>query len=478
MVDILIKNGYLLTMRGEGVGVIEDGAVAIEEDRIAAVGKTSDIEKNFRSAEHIFDAKGKAVLPGFVDAHIHTSLTLLRGEGQDVPEIEWMLKTMAPFMNFIEPEHRIKGAKLGVLEAVKSGTTCFGEIGADMSQIVEKVFIPSSVRACVANTINEIGPESRRDPDKPYTFFSDIGEDKLREALELIDKWNGAAEGRITCMLGPQAADMMSKDLLLRIKNIARSKGLPIHIHVAQGGREAIQIKLRYGTSTIRFLDDIGYLDDRVIAAHCHQASDEEVALLAHRGVRYVSCPSSIGLIDGITPPLALFLASGGKYAALGSDQASGNNSHNIIKEMRMASFLNKTRHRDPTILPAWKVLRIATIEGAYALGLGDEIGSIEVGKKADLVILNLKAPHLTPIISRPVRNIAPNIVYSARGDEIETVIVNGEIIMENKKVLKMNECEVMREAQEAAEEVTSKAAEDYMKADSNLAKAVRKGLL
>ncbi|MBS7620286.1 amidohydrolase [Candidatus Bathyarchaeota archaeon] len=478
MVDILIKNAYVLTMRGEGVGMIEDGAVAVERDRIVAVGKTPDIEKNYRGADHIFDAKGKAVLPGLVDAHIHTSLTLLRGEAQDVPEIEWMLKTMAPFMNYIEPEHRIKGAKLGVLEAVKSGTTCFGEIGSDMAQIVEKVFIPSGVRACVANTINEIGPESRQDPNKPYIFFKDIGEEKLRESLELIERWNGAAEGRITCMLGPHAADMMSKELLLRVKNIAKSKGLLIHIHVAQGGREAIQIRLKYGTSTIRFLDDIGYFDEGVIAAHCHQASDEEVALLARRGVRYVSCPSSIGLIDGITPPLALFLASGGKYAALGSDQASGNNSHNIIKEMKIASFLNKTRHRDPTILPAWKILRIATIEGASTLGLGDAFGSIEVGKKADLIIMNLKAPHLTPIISKPVRNIAPNIVYSARGDEIETVIVNGKIIMENKRVLTMNEEKVMLEAQEAAEAITSKAAEDYMRADSHLAKAARKGLL
>jgi len=249
-------------------------------------------------------------------------------------------------------------------------------------------------------------------------------------------------------------------------------------MHVAQGGREAIQMRLRYGTTTVRFLDEIGFLDDGLLAAHCHQASDEEVALLAARDVRYVSCPSSIGIIDGITPPLALYLASGGRSAALGSDQASGNNCHNMLMEMKVAALLNKTRHRDPTVLPAWKTLRIATIEGATAIGLGDQIGSLEPGKKADLIILNLKAPHMTPIISRPVRNIAPNIVYSARGDEVEAAIIDGKVVMKEGRVLTMDEEQVIAEAQRAAEIITSRAAEEFMAAGSLLTEAVKKGLL
>lgn len=477
MVDILIKNGLLLTMRGEGVGTVENGAVAIEGSYIVAVGETQDVEKQFPSADRILDARGKAVLPGFVDAHIHTGMTILRGQGQDVPEIEWMLKTMGPFGRHTTGEHRLKASALGVLEALKSGTTCFGEIGVG-SEVVEEVYAKAGVRAKIASTINEIGPSSRRSAYELYEFDPAVGERRLRESLDLVDKWHGAEEGRITCLLAPQAADMMSKELLLNVKEIAEEKDLLVHIHIAQGGREEIQMKLRYGKTAPRFLDEIGFLDSRVIGAHCHQTTDEEVALLAERKVRYVSCPSSIGIIDGITPPLQVYIASGGWAAGLGSDQASGNNSHNMMTELKVAALLNKTRHRDPTVLPAWKVLRIATIEGARCLGLDGVIGSLESGKKADLVMMNLKVPHLTPVVSTPVRNVAPNIVYSARGDEVDTVIVDGKVLMENRKVLTMDEERIIEEAQKAAEEVTSKAAEDYYRADSLLAKTMKKGLL
>ena len=478
MVDIFIEHGLLLTMKGEGVGPIEDGAVAIEDGRIVEVGKTHRLKQRYRGAEWVLDARGKAVLPGLVDAHIHTSLSLLRGEAQDVPEIEWMLKTLAPFMKYFTREHRIAGAALGVLEAIKAGTTCIGEVGSDLEEITRRIYLPSGVRACIAPLINEIGPDSRPDPYKPYIFYPELGEQRLKEALSLVERLNGAGEGRITCMLAPHAADMMSRELLLRVREEAERLGLMMHMHVAQGEREAIQIKLRYGTSTIKFLDSIGYLDDRLLAVHCHHASEEEIALLASRGVHYVSCPSSIALIDGVTPPLALYLSLGGKAAAIGSDQACGNNCHNLLMEMKIAALLNKTRHRDPTLLPAWKILRIATIEGAKALGLSNEIGSIEEGKRADIIILDLRKPHMTPILHKPVRNIAPNIVYSARGDEVETVIIDGRIVMRDRRILTLDEEEVMTKAQKAAEEITEAAAEDFMAAGSHLAKAVKKGLL
>ena len=478
MTDIFVKNGFVLTMTGEGVGMIEDGAVAIVGNEIVAVGKTGDLAREHGGAERVFDAKGKAVLPGFVDAHVHTSNTIKRGMGQDIPEIEWMLKTAAPFTPYTTQEHSIKGTALGVLEEIMAGTTCIGEIGGDMAPVAEKVFAPSGVRAHLANTINEIGPTSRPDARKPYIFYKDIGERKLREAIDLINTWNEAEGGRITCMFSPHAADMMSEEMLLRVKEEANSRGMMSHIHVAQGAREAIQIDLRFGTTTVRYLDSIGFLDDTIIAAHCHQTTDEEVGILADRGVRYVSCPASIGIIDGITPPLALYLQLGGKSAAIGSDQANGNNSHNMLVEMKVAALLNKSRHRDPTVLPAWKMLRIATIEGAETIGLGDRIGSLEPGKKADLILLNLKVPHMTPVLSRPIRNIAPNIVYSARGDEVETVIIDGKVVMENRMILTMDEAKVIEEAQKAAEEVCNAATEDYMKADSHLARMARRGLL
>lgn len=473
----LIKNGFLLTMTGEGVGSIIDGAVAIKGQDIVAVDKTDEIVKEYGDAEHIIDAKGKAVLPGFIDGHIHTGLSLARGLAQDVPEIEWMLKTMAPYTRNYTPKHSITGSRLGVLEALKAGTTTFGEIGSNMGPVADKVFIPAGVRANLANTINQIGPESRPDPNELYIFFKDIGEKKFKEAVELIEKYDGAGEGRITGILGPHGADMMDKELLLRVKKKAEELGKLAHIHVAQGGREERQMKKRYGMTTIKFLDSIDYLDDNIIAAHCHQTTDDEVALLAQRGVRYASCPASIGGIDGITPPLGLFIESGGKYATIGSDQAPGNGHHNMLVEMKVAALLNKTRHRDPTILPAWKTLRLATIEGAHAIGLGDNVGSLEPGKKADIILLDLKVAHMTPIIHTPMNNIAPNIVYSARGDEVTDVIINGDHIVENKVVHTMDEPEIIKDAQRVAREIADDAAQGFLDGDGWLAREVKRDL-
>ena len=473
----LIKNGFLLTMTGEGVGSIVDGAVAVEGQDIVAVGKTDEIIKEYSGAENVIDAKGKAVLPGFVDGHIHTGLSLARGLAQDVPEIEWMLKTMAPYSRFLTPEQSIVGSRVGVLEALKAGTTTFGEIGANMGSVADKVFIPAGVRANLANTINQIGPESRPDPKKLYIFFEDIGEKKFKEGVELIEKYDGAGEGRITGILSPHGADMMNKELLLAVKAKAKELGKLAHIHVAQGGREELQMKMRYGMTTIKYLDSIDYLDDQLIAAHCHQTTDDEVALIAERGVRYASCPASIGGIDGITPPLGLFIESGGKYATIGSDQAPGNGHHNMLVEMKVAALMNKTRHRDPTVLPAWKTLRLATIEGAHAIGLGNKIGSLEPGKKADIILLDLKVPHMTPIIYNPMNNIAPNIVYSARGDEVTDVIINGDHVIVDKVVQTMDEAKAIEEAQIAATEIANGAAQGFLDANGYLAREVKKGL-
>jgi 5-methylthioadenosine/S-adenosylhomocysteine deaminase len=475
--SILIKNGFLLTMKGEGVGSLIDGSVAINGQEIVAVGHTEDVIKEYGNAEHVIDAHGKAVLPGFIDGHIHTGLSLARGLAQDVPEIEWMLKTMSPFTSYYTPEHNIVGSKIGVLEAMKSGTTTFGEIGGNMGPVADNVFIPSGVRANLANTINQIGPESRPDPKKLYIFFEDIGEKKFREGIELIEKYDGAGDGRITGILSPHGADMMDKELLLAVKEKAKEMSKLAHIHVAQGGREELQMKMRYNMTTIQYLNRIGYLDDQLIAAHCHQTTDDEVALLAQKGVRYASCPASIGGIDGITPPLGLFIMNGGKYATIGSDQAPGNGHHNMLVEMKVAALLNKTRHKDPTILPAWKTLRLATIEGAQAIGLGDKIGSLEVGKKADIILLDLKVPHMTPVIYNPMNNVAPNIVYSARGDEVTDVIINGVQVVENRIVKSLNEAKIIENAQKIAVEIAAEAAEKFLNGNGWLAREVKKGL-
>jgi len=475
--QLLIENGYVLTMTGAGVGLIEQGSVAIEGGKIVKVGKAHEFS-GMRSGAEKIDATGKAVMPGLVDAHIHSHLTLLRGEAQDVPENEWMIKTVAPFMKYLDRDSMIKGSALGVLEGVRSGTTLFGDYGSSMDQILRGAYSKIGVRANVCTSVNEISSLSGQDVSKPYAFDAVVGERKLKENLELIETWHNALQGKVTCCLGPQAADMMSKELLLRVRDIAEENRLMMHFHLAQGGRESIQIRLRYGKSTVQYLDEIGFLGPRVMGVHCHGASEDEIQLMAKRGVRMISCPSSIALIDGIVSPLHAYLAAGGESAALGSDQACGNNCHNMFGEMKTAALLNKIRQRDPTALPAWKVLRLATIEGARTLGLDSRIGSLEPGKEADMILVDLKKPHLTPILSRPVRNLAPNLVYSARGSEVTTVIVAGRTVMHEGKVVTIDENRVLEDAQKAAERVASHAEEDFFKAGSRLAYDMRSGLL
>jgi uncharacterized protein YunC (DUF1805 family) len=248
------------------------------------------------------------------------------------------------------------------------------------------------------------------------------------------------ADGRITVMLGPQAPDMLPREQLLQVKRLAEREGLMIHMHVAQGDREINQMLKRYGQRTPAFLAELGYLDDQLLAVHLTEATDDEAALIARRGAGMALCSGSIGIIDGIVPPVYAFRRAGGK-AALGSDQAAGNNCNNIFNEMKLTALFNKIKYRDPTVMPAWEVLRMATSEAAQAIGLGDEIGSLVAGKQADLIVVDLAAANLSPVLDAPVRNIVPNLVYAASGHEVQTVIIAGGVVVAGGGVLTADAC-------------------------------------
>lgn len=456
MLDILIKNGYIITMSGNGVGIIENGSVGIKDNKIEVVGKSYEIEKNHQAKKSI-DAKSKAVLPGLVDSHIHTGIGLLRGVAQDISY--WLQKGLWPFMDLLTSEEIIKGSKMNIVEGVKSGTTTFGDYDDLMTDIV-KNHLEIGTRARLASMINEM-PEGHEglEVGEIYSFDESSGEKKLKENMELIKRWDGKGDGRISCILGPQAPDMLSKELLLKIKDISEEHNKMVHMHVAQGMRETKQMKKRYNERSIPFLEKIGYLDERLIAVHMIEATKEESQLLAKRGANMIACSTSVGLISGSVPPLVDFMEISNNVA-LGSDETSSNNCCNMFNEMKLTAISNKIKFSDPEILPAWKILRLATIDGARAIGLGDEIGSIEEGKKADLIMVDLKKPNMTPIFTKPVRNIVPNLVYSARGNEVDTVIIDGDIIVENGKLKTVDEANVIRETQEAAENLSDRATE------------------
>jgi Cytosine deaminase and related metal-dependent hydrolases len=261
--------------------------------------------------------------------------------------------------------------------------------------------------------------------------------------------------------MGPQGPDMVPHELLLEIKDFAEKNDTMIHMHVAQGDREINQMVKRFGKRSIQYLDEINYLNSRLMAVHLTEATKEETQFLAKKGASMILCSGSIGIIDGIVPPSAEFLEVSNRLA-LGSDQAPGNNCNNMWNEMKFTAILNKCKAKNPAVYNAGKVLRMATIDAAHAIGMGDEIGSIKVGKKADIILVDMDEPCLAPIYLAPLRNAVPNLVYSAKGSEVVTSIIDGKVVMEDRKVLTVDEKEVVANAHLAALEISKRTLDTY----------------
>ena len=475
LVDTFITHAHLLTMQGSGVGYIRDGAVAVHGSRIAAVGPTPELVSLFTAAETL-DAAGFAVLPGLIDAHLHSPEALHRGVAQDVGD--WMQLALAPYLRSISPEEALAGVRLNIVEGLKAGTTTF----VDFTQPVPgwpEFFEQLGVRGRLTPKINALPPGGMAGwkVGDLYPFDEARGQEMLNAALAFARDWHGAAGGRITVMLGPQAPDMMPRELLLAVKRAAERAGLMIHMHVAQGDREIDQLLKRTGQRTPAYLDQLGYLDSQLLAVHLTEATDDETRMIAGRGAHMALCSGSIGIIDGIVPPAHMFRQAGG-HVALGTDQASGNNCINIFNEMKLTALFNKIKYRDPTVMPAWDVLRMATIEGAQAIGLGHEIGSLEPGKQADMIWVDLKELNLWPVLESPIRNIVPNLVYAASGHEVTHAMVAGRMVLRDRQVLNTDEDVIRAEAQRRADEVGRRVAVDPTSQNMALLRAMAAGQL
>jgi 5-methylthioadenosine/S-adenosylhomocysteine deaminase len=467
-VDLLVHGPHVLTMAGEGVGYRAESALAIDRARIVAVGPRAELLSAY-TADRTIDADGHVVLPGLIDAHMHTGMALLRGLAQDTRY--WMMQGVGPFAPHLDARAMEAGSRLAIVEALRVGTTTFGDFGWQMDgvcQFLDQV----GARGLVCVTIRE-AEQRIYAPGEVYTFDAALGRRQLEANLALFDRWHGAANGRIRVLFGPQGPDFLGRDLLLEVRRLALQRGTRIHMHTAQGDRETEQMLLRYGQRSIPWLDALGYLDPTLQAVHLTDATEEEAALVARRGASMVLCSGSIGLIDGIVPPARAFQAAAGSVA-LGSDQAPGNNCHNIFNEMKLTALLNKVRAQDPEAMPAWRVVRMATIEGARAVGLGAEIGSLEEGKRADLVLVDLRRPTLLPVHTRPMRNLVPNLVYAARGDEVTLVVVDGQVVLENGRLTRVDESVVLSEAQHLADSIGPAAADDFWRVDGPSAQQMR----
>lgn len=367
------------------------------------------------------------------------------------------------------------GAQLAVAEAVKAGTTTFGEFGRRPDLLIpffEKVGVRAQITVTIREAVDRI-----YNPGELYEFDAARGQRMLETCLDIFARFNRAADGRITVRFGPQGPDFVSREMLLRIQELAQDRATKIHMHTQQGDRETAQMMMRYDKRPIAWLDEIGYLDQNLIAVHLTDADETEAQLVARRGAAMILCSGSIGIIDGVVPPARAFQEAGG-MVGLGSDQAPGNNNHNMINEMKLTALFNKIRYQDPEVMPAWRVLRMATIEGARALGLEASVGSLTAGKQADFILVDLTRPSLAPVYTEPMRNIVPNLVYSGRGDEVALVAVDGRVIYENGRLVHLDELEVVSAIQEAADRLGPKAAAEFWKVNGTNARFMKEGKL
>lgn len=471
-IDMIVKAPHIYTMEGEGVGYKSDIALAIDSGKIINIGTPLDIESEYL-AEEIIDLKHHAVFPGLIDAHMHTGYAIMRGLAQDTNN--WMMYGLQPFDNALNEEERFLGSKLAIMEAIRTGTTTFGDFDRSMDSVCNFIY-EIGVRGNIALTIREA---KRRvyNPGELYEFDENLGAISFDENVKLYDKWHNKDNGRIKILFGPQGADFLSKELLLKVQKVAKERKTKIHMHTQQGDRETYQVVKRYGKRPIEWLNEIGYLDETLIAVHLTDANDDEARQVARSGASMILCPGSIGIIDGIVPPSLSFQEAGGNVA-LGSDQAPGNNCHNVINEMKLVALFNKIKYSNPEVIPAWRALRMATIEGARAIGLGDTVGSLEVGKKADFIAIDLSKPSMLPIFTYPMRNIVPNLVYSARGDEVVLSVVDGKIIYKDGKILTLNEEEILQDISKYPEDIGNRASKEFFEINGTNARFMKEDKL
>ncbi|MBS7648171.1 amidohydrolase [Candidatus Bathyarchaeota archaeon] len=430
MADLLIKNATILTVNPKNE-VISDGGVVIEGNRILDVGPMNKMKDYI--ADEVIDAGRMVVMPGLINAHTHLAMTLFRGVADDVPGINW-LPTIWSIEKNITPEFCYAGALLGCLEMIKTGTTCFADQYFHMDKVATAVK-EAGMRANLSEGILELN-----DPDR--------GERGLKESVAFAEKWHNALNGRIVCKLGPHSIYTCSPTLLQKVREKADDLNVGLHIHVAEAPNEVKMAKEKHGDTSIEHLNNLGILKGDVLAAHCVFVDKRDMEIMKRTNTSVAHCPSPMMKYGNEAAPIPELLERG-ITVGIGTDGCGSNNNLDMIEEMRTAAFLHKLKTKDATTLPANQVIRMATILGAKALEMEKEIGSIEIGKKADVIVLDFKKPHLTPL-----HNCPSHIVYSAFGSDVHTVIIDGKITMRNYQVKTLDEKKIIETAQGAFEKL------------------------
>ena len=425
-VDLLVSGGTVLTMN-PGRELIEDGAVAIAGDTIRAVGKRPDISAQFQATRTI-DARGALILPGLINGHAHAAMSLFRGLADDLALEDWLQKHIFPAEAAnVNEEFVACGTRLSMLEMLRAGITTY----ADMyyfEDVVARVTKETGMRGILGETIVDFPAPDNKTPT-----------DALRYTEKYLSDWKN--DPLVIPAVAPHAIYTCSEKTLLDSAALARKNGAPILIHISEAPFEIEASKQKHGVSPVGYLAKIGFLGPDVVGAHCIWVDADDRATLKRFSVGCIHNPSSnMKLASGVMPVVD-FLAEG-QPVGLATDGAASNNSQDIFEEMDTAAKLQKIARMDPRALPAIQVVEMATIGGARALHLDHLVGSLEPGKKADLIFVDTNGPHATPMY-----DVYSQLVYALRGSDVKTVIIGGKLLMQDHLMLTIDEEKTLCEA-------------------------------
>ena len=432
-VDLIIKGGTVVTMDGSR-RVIDNGGVAVKDGRVVAVGKTAEIESRY-AAREVINAAGKVVIPGLINGHTHVPMTLFRGIADDLDLQEWLTKYIFPAeaKNVTEDFVRV-GARLGLAEMIRSGTTTYCDMYYFEDAIADETF-KAGMRGVLGETVIDFPVADNKTNAQAMAYVE-----------KFVSHWKG--NSLIVAAIAPHAPYTVSEEHLKAVRAFSDRTGAPIVTHISETKREVDDSLKDKGASPVDYLNRIGFLNDKVIAAHMVWPTEAELALLQKLGVGIVHNPqSNMKLASGVAPVPEMLKAD--MPVGLGTDGAASNNDLNLWEEMDTAAKLHKLISKDPKVLTALEAFEMATIRGARALHLEKEIGSIEKGKRADLVIVDLDDLNQTPFY-----NIYSDLVYSAKAGDVRTVIIEGRVVMRDRRLLTLNEEKIKADARRYRERI------------------------
>ena len=426
--DLLIAGGTVVTMDAQR-RVIDDGAVAIRGDSIVAVGSRAEIESRFEALKTI-DAHGALIMPGLINGHAHAAMSLFRGLADDLSLDDWLKKYIFPAeARNVTEDFVVWGTRLGLLEMLRGGITTY----ADMyyfEDAVARVTKEAGMRGVLGETIIDFPAPDNKTLAAAFTYTQDY-----------LTHWKG--DPLIVAAVAPHSIYTCSEKTLQDAAALARRNGAPILIHIAEAPFELEQSRAKHGLTPVGYLERIGVLGPDVVGAHCVWVDQADIASLAHFGVGCINNPSSnLKTAAGVMPVVEMLAA--GEAIGLATDGAASNNNQDMFEEMDLASKLQKSSRRDPRALPAEQVVEMATIGGAQALHLDKRIGSLEAGKKADVILISLDAPHATPMY-----NVYSQLVYALKASDVQTVVIAGKIVMDDRRMLTLDENAILAKARE-----------------------------